>query len=1362
MESSYSPSVIQDALDRLDQQDVIELIDYRPEMMQRAGDSIRCFCPIHNDTEHRSLTISLNEKTFSCADPVCPGSKGGSLIELYALARGTTFDDALKALADEFGFALLRTTSSDSLRQASEEAMDLLERADKEPRKRDQYHREAEQRLRTVLSVQPENVPALLGLYRILKEYGNFLELGQLVGQLLILGERSNKVAESMALAREYLELNPVDIEIRSRVADYLIKLDQKEDAVAELMALADTAEQSNQLEAALAAYQRIARMRTDIIDVHPMIVNLMVALKRPADAARQIIGRANWLREHEHYRDAAETLLNVLDVEPENVAVRFEAVKLFVLAGLDEKTTEECITLTDGIQERNEGARHLKALRLIHQALPDNVPVLERLSVAERLNGYSATAKDLEAQLAGHLLRLGNHHTALMLLEQLLADDPKDVRSLRLIADTYAAMGDKEAALEKLDEAAVIYQEAGSNNDLIAIAERAVAIDPATHTHRITLAELLEGIGQKDRAKEVITALTVELERDAKDAALCEALAVATRLEPDETRHLLRMADAYTRLGNISRAVDARMNAARSLMKQGRHDHAEAQLRQLLEEAPGTVAAQKLLVESLGHLGKGAAATSEVLNLVDSLTQKQNFHEAKEVLETLLKSMPENLEALTRLSDVCAELGDDDGFVDVLMRLVHLQTESRMYDLAIEQAEQVLQLKKEHDGALAALATLYELRGDRARMTEYMTLRMESLRRGGDRVAERKAVADLLARDPKNKAALERITFLDFETGERVEGLARLDEYLALATAAEGTQALRELLLRNPEEMGLHTRLIALLRRSGSRDDLASALQSLILVHERADSWRDAIAIHREVLQITPDSVISRVALVDALKRLGDRQAAITELMRLAELHERQANDDDALGVYEQAERLDPTDERAYRGQAEILKRRGRNDLAAGRLKALAETLLAQNRRADAIRILQATLPIDPSNRDIHRSLIALYVEEGRTEEAITDLIGMSDAALKEGDEEGHLSMLREAVGLRPADMELRRKLINALQECERTNEASTEAVSLAEALLAANQATDALKTLDDVIARQPDNLRARKIRAEIYLSQGEDKLALAEFRQMAPFLDRPGGSFSAAPAADVELQIMPEYVFETFVVGPRNNFAFATAKAVAKSPGTAYNPVFLYSDVGLGKTHLLHAIANAMRETNPQIRITYTNVEDFTAELIQSIELNNVAQFRQKHKSADVLLIDDIQFLAGKERSQEELFHIFNTLFQSKRQIVVTSDRPPKDLGQLEKRLKSRFGAGVVVDVQTPDIETRMAIVRKELLQKHSGITLPEDVVRALAERLVSNVRELKGALNQIVMAHELGGATINISLVQQTIDKLYAAQG
>ena len=264
-----------------------------------------------------------------------------------------------------------------------------------------------------------------------------------------------------------------------------------------------------------------------------------------------------------------------------------------------------------------------------------------------------------------------------------------------------------------------------------------------------------------------------------------------------------------------------------------------------------------------------------------------------------------------------------------------------------------------------------------------------------------------------------------------------------------------------------------------------------------------------------------------------------------------------------------------------------------------------------------------------------------------------------------------------------------------------------------------------------------------------------------MAPFLDRASVGTGGAALPSADLQVMPEYIFESFVVGPRNNFAFATAKAVAKAPGTAYNPVFLYADVGLGKTHLLHAIANSMRAANPGIRITYTNVEDFTAELIQAIESNNVAQWRQRHKSVDVLLIDDVQFLAGKERSQEELFHIFNTLFQSKRQIVVTSDRPPKDLVHLEKRLKSRFGAGVVVDIQSPDIETRMAIIRKEAQLRHASIQLPEEVVRTLAERLDSNVRELKGALNQVILAHELGGAPINVALVQQTVDKLYAGQ-
>jgi chromosomal replication initiator protein len=236
------------------------------------------------------------------------------------------------------------------------------------------------------------------------------------------------------------------------------------------------------------------------------------------------------------------------------------------------------------------------------------------------------------------------------------------------------------------------------------------------------------------------------------------------------------------------------------------------------------------------------------------------------------------------------------------------------------------------------------------------------------------------------------------------------------------------------------------------------------------------------------------------------------------------------------------------------------------------------------------------------------------------------------------------------------------------------------------------------------------------------------------------------------VELPLNPKYTFDTFVVGASNQFAHAAAMAVADSPSKAYNPLYIYGGVGLGKTHLMHAIGHAIRSRNKHLRLSYISSERFMNELINSIRYDKTLSFREKYRSIDILLMDDIQFLAGKERTQEEFFHTFNALYDAQKQIVITSDCPPKDIPTLEERLHSRFEWGLIADIQPPDLETKVAILkRKADLER---IDLPDTVALFIASKIKSNIRELEGALVRLVAYSSLTGSPINLSLAQETL--------
>jgi chromosomal replication initiator protein len=230
------------------------------------------------------------------------------------------------------------------------------------------------------------------------------------------------------------------------------------------------------------------------------------------------------------------------------------------------------------------------------------------------------------------------------------------------------------------------------------------------------------------------------------------------------------------------------------------------------------------------------------------------------------------------------------------------------------------------------------------------------------------------------------------------------------------------------------------------------------------------------------------------------------------------------------------------------------------------------------------------------------------------------------------------------------------------------------------------------------------------------------------------------------------PRYTFETFVVGSSNQLAYAASKSIAENPSGSFNPLFIYGGAGLGKTHLIQAIGHQLRGSRRELKVVYMSAEAFMTELIASIRFDKMQSFRDRYRSADALLLDDIQFIAGKERTQEEFFHTFNALYEAQKQIVFTSDRPPKEIPTLEERLRSRFEWGLTADIQPPDLETKVAILRKKAEDR--GVSVPQEVAFFVAERVRSNIRELEGHLNKIAAFASMIGRPITIELVKEAL--------
>jgi len=245
-------------------------------------------------------------------------------------------------------------------------------------------------------------------------------------------------------------------------------------------------------------------------------------------------------------------------------------------------------------------------------------------------------------------------------------------------------------------------------------------------------------------------------------------------------------------------------------------------------------------------------------------------------------------------------------------------------------------------------------------------------------------------------------------------------------------------------------------------------------------------------------------------------------------------------------------------------------------------------------------------------------------------------------------------------------------------------------------------------------------------------------------------------------ELYLNPKYIFNTFVIGNNNRFAHAACLAVAEAPSKAYNPLFIYGGAGLGKTHLMHAIGHYILQNNPKTKVLYVSSEMFTNELIKAIREDKNVEFRNKYRSIDVLLIDDIQFIEKKERTQEEIFHTFNTLYEANKQIIISSDRPPKEITTLEERLRSRFEWGLIADIQPPDYETRVAILRNK--SELEGLETTDsllEVIGVIAEKIQSNIRELEGAFIRVIAYANLTGQKINKELAKEVLKDVFSSK-
>jgi chromosomal replication initiator protein DnaA len=1062
-------------------------------------------------------------------------------------------------------------------------------------------------------------------------------------------------------------------------------------------------------------------------------------------------------------YDRALECYRYVLDIDESRRDVREKLVDTAIVAGLNDDLIEQCLAIVDDNLREEAFGSAARILEKLRQAAPGQAEIMHKQIEVLRREGRETAAAKLQLDLARQLLDKGRTDEAAEQLRSIdsidslpsdflhqLAAAQRDSGLNIQAAETYGRLAEKLVGEQKVDEAADVF-------------ETVIGLNPADTGIRRRQIDLYLQAKQAEKAVEKYAGLVEQLiaqqNWDEAENAARKALGEA----PDDPRLLEFRAQIHKARGRPDAAREDLLAIARKRSESEDWSATARVLQQLLIDDPENAEAALLLGEAAMKWQRPRIAEEPLQHIASHFLGQKDYDQAESILKKLRELAPRDATVLVQLSTVYRNLDQDTQLLEIYQELVTTFMENESYAKALEYCTAILDHDAENIWALEQMIRICERTEKKASIPELCLRLADIYEKLDDSDHAQELFERAIETDPGNAKA--RVEYMHFLVGlHRYEAASQQARCVVEQMAndrrfAEAIQLIEDLLQHTPDDIALRRALIDICRRAGMEREFITHCTQLINLYYRRNEFPEVVDLYRELLEHEPENITFRTHLIDALLRLKRRDEAIDQYFELAKYYMRKENHEDAQSTLVELLDQSPGNPRALEMLVEILIETGQHDRAVQRIRELSEIYVGIGKNERAVEILRRVLAFDPDNREIRRRIGEISREDEQLRASVDDLLARATSEWNGGNVTGAIEAQREAARLRPDDTSLRHRLSEMLSHQGSTLAALNELVQVARIRSEQGDYESSMEAVEQILNREPNHPVARRMKAELFAKMGDQQKALEEFMKITPTAtpvpedSLPRAAGSPAPATET-LQVVPDFNFDNFVVGEHNRFAHATAMAIAKAPAVHYNPLFLYSDVGLGKTHLISAIANYVAKNMQDLRVIYTNAEEFTGQLVEAIQHTTVNAFRSRYKAADVLLVDDIHFLAGKERAQEEFFHIFNTLFQSKRQIVVTSDRPPKDIARLEKRLKSRFGSGVIVDIQAPDVETRIAILRKEL-EKRDGVEIDKRLLALIAETIESNVRELKAALNQVVLRNQVSQAAITEDLVREVLE-------
>ncbi|MCC5876530.1 MAG: ATP-binding protein [Candidatus Sumerlaeia bacterium] len=1378
--AKYSDETLEKLLQSIDAIDVLELIDYHPESMQRSGSVVTCWCPLSQDHSGRYLTVDVETREFVSEPPMMP-RQSGTIIDLYARVRNLGLDTAVEELADEFGVLISEDGEGDPA-QLLEDASGYVEEAlkEKDEEKQKKQLEEAEKRIRAVLLSDGESLEAHRALLRVRLIEDNLFTLVPQVNEVIRLEGEKGDAKELTEVLAPYFKKHGKDLNIRLKYAEALAKLRATQQAVEEFMTTADLAEQAGQEELALRAYRSTQKIGDDIVDVHPMIVNLLMATGREKKAIEESEARIDFLKRKNRYLEASEETLRLLDLQPKDAATTcLRVIELAIMGGLGKEGMDRSLRMVEHLLEKGLTGQAAEALSYLIAEEPENDALLEKLIDTYDKLGEEDIAREFRFRLVDIYTAQGRKSDARRILGEVGSEEEETPRALRALGELAYSDGDVQEATTRWQRALDLHIREGDKDSAIADCMRILKADPDKHVIRKGLINLLLDQGDKTGALEQLDMLANRLTESGADEKAPEILESILERLPNNNAVKLALASAHERLGNIDRSQQLRME----ILREEHRDSSEtAEIEEtaafLLKKNPNDPTILHLVARKYERDGESAKAREAYEKLAEIHRKADRLQEARTAMERIAAMFPNEAAVFSELSEISAEMGDEAGLVRAARTQLDIHIANKDFSEALEPARTILDFLPSSEDVHYRLIDIYEALGRKQDALEQREQLRKLLVQNRDEIKELKLLGEI-TREKKNDEALrERQLQLIARHQDATRFEQALDGYTSdfKLDKEKRLKLLRDIADAVTERTEIRRFLAQELHKAGRTTEMVGEMQRLLALSDEKDDQDRSISILGELARLVPDRIEFRRDLANRLEKMNMKSEAIEQRLAIAWQLQKERKLTEADEEFRTMSRVDPENEEVYTSHADLLRDMGEEKQAAVRLCELSSLLSRKGDDERALTTLKKLLVFDAENGEARRQMIMIKARRGQTSEAVADLRSLIEQLRRDGDTQGALAATRDAIKMDEGNVELRELLLEQLGKAGREVEAVRERVALARLYSDKGKHRQGVQILDAIINDDPDNIQARSVRGAIYEAMGEQESAVADYRVVQESVQRISGSTPlpianksgrAVPADPIPtataisepgetLELLPEYEFDTFVVGKKNSFAFATAKAVAGRLGSERNPLFLYSDVGLGKTHLIHAIANHVRMSQPSLRIHYAIAVYFTNELEKAIASDTVGAFRERYKDADLLLLDDVQFLAGKEKSQEEFFHLFNILYQRKGQIVLTSDRPPKAIEELDKRLRSRFGQGVIVEIQPPDTDTRVKILEVE--RERTGVDFSDDVIEAIAEAITTNVRDLKGAFNQLIAINEIGGEPITPELATETISRYY----